>query len=68
MKDKKIEKLIKEIFKDIALRLYELNSKDRNSLLAEYREWIHEDFKKENILMLPYEAYTNRVEKFTEGS
>ena len=68
MKDKKIEKLIKEIFKDIALRLCELNYKDRNSLLAEYREWIHEDFKKENILMLPYEAYTIRVEKFKEES
>ena len=68
MKDKKIEKLIKEIFKDIALRLHELNYKDRNSLLAEHREWIHEDFKKENILMLPYEAYTIRVEKFKEDS
>ena len=68
MKDQKIEKLIKEIFKDIALRLYELNYKDRNSLLAEYREWIHEDFKEENILMLPYEAYTIRVEKFMEDS
>ena len=68
MKDKKIEKLIKEIFKDIALRLYELNYKDRNSLLAEYREWIEEDLKKENILMLPYEAYTIRVEKFKEDS
>ena len=66
MKDKKIEKLIKEIFKDIALRLYELNYKDRNSLLAEYREWIQEDFEDENILMLPYEAYTIRVEKFKE--
>ena len=66
MKDKKIDKLIKEIFKDIALRLHELNYKDRISLLAEYREWIHEDFKKENILMLPYEAYTIRVEKFKE--
>ena len=64
MKDKKIEKLIKEIFKDIALRLYELNYKDRNSLLAEYREWIHEDLDKKKILMLPYEAYTNRVKKF----
>ena len=68
MKDKKIEKLIKEIFKDIALRLYEINYRDRNSLLAEYREWIHEDFKMENILMLPYEAYTIRVEKFKEDS
>ena len=68
MKDKNIEKLIKEIFKDIALRLYELNYQDRNSLLAEYREWIHEDFKKEKILMLPYEAYTIRVENVKEDS
>ena len=68
MKEKKIEKLIKEILKDIALRLFELNYKDRNSLLAEYREWIHEDFDKKKILMLPYEAYTIRVEKFTEES
>ena len=66
MIDKKLEKLIKEIFKDIALRLCELNYKDRNSLLAEYREWIHEDFEKEKILMLPYEAYTIRVQKFKE--
>ncbi len=64
MKDKKLEKLIKEIFKDIALRLHELNYKNRNSLLAEYREWIHNDLKKENILMLPYEAYTHRVKEF----
>ena len=68
MKDKKIEKLIKEIFKDMARRLFELNYKDKYSLLAEYREWIHEDFKKENILMLPYEAYTIRLEKFKEES
>ena len=66
MKDKKIEKLIKEIFKDIALRLCELNYKDRNSLLAEYREWIHEDLDKEKILMLPYEAYTIRIKKIKE--
>ena len=66
MKDQKIEKLIKEIFKDIALRLCDLNYKDRNSLLAEYREWIHEDFEKAKILMLPYEAYTIRIEKFKE--
>ena len=66
MTDKEIEKLIKEIFKDIALRLCELNYKDRNSLLAEYREWIHEDLDKEKILMLPYEAYTIRIKKFKE--
>ena len=64
MIDKKLEKLIKEIFKDIALRLYDLNYKDRKSLLAEYREWIHEDLKKEKILMLPYEAYTIRIKEF----
>ena len=66
MIEKKLEKLIKEIFKDIALRLCELNYKDRNSLLAEYREWIHDDLEKDKILMLPYEAYTIRVEKFKE--
>jgi len=66
MIDKKLEKLIKEIFKDIALRLCELNYKDRNSLLAEYQEWINEDLENEKILMLPYEAYTIRVKKFKE--
>jgi len=64
MIDKKLEKLIKEIFKDVALRLYELNYKDRNSLLAEYREWIHEDLENDKILMIPYEAYTIKVKKF----
>ena len=66
MTDKEIEKIIKEIFKDVALRLFELNYKDRSSLLAEYREWIHENLEKEKILMLPYEAYTIRVKKFKE--
>tara|TARA_B100000900_G_scaffold272060_1_gene232372 strand:- start:521 stop:730 length:210 start_codon:yes stop_codon:yes gene_type:complete len=64
MKDKKLEKLIKEILKDIALRLLELNYKDRNSLLTEYREWIHKDLEKDRILMLPYEAYTIKVRKY----
>ena len=31
----KIEKLIKESFKDIAIRLYDLDYQDRKSLLAE---------------------------------
>ena len=66
MKDKKLEKLIKEILKDLALRIHELNYKDRNSLLAEYQEWINEDLENEKILMLPYEAYTIRVKKFKE--
>ena len=64
MRDKKLEKLIKEIFKDMALRLDELDYRDRKSLLAEYREWIHKDLEKNKILMLPYEAYTINVEKF----
>ena len=66
MKDKKIEKLIKEIFKDTALRLYELNYKDRNSLLAEYREQIYKNLETEKILMLPYEAYRIKVKNFKE--
>ena len=39
MKRKEIEDLIKENFKDTALRIYELDNEDRKSLLAEYREW-----------------------------
>jgi len=64
MTDKILEKIIKEIFIDLALRLHELNDKDRKSLLAEFSEWIHKDLEKEKILMLPYEAYTIRVKKF----
>ena len=37
MTDKEIENLIKEIFKDTALRIYELDNEDRKILLAEYR-------------------------------
>ena len=62
MKNKKTEKLIKEILKDIALRLYELNYKDRISLLAEYREWIMNDLDFKEIMMLPYEAYTDKLD------
>tara|TARA_Y100000589_G_scaffold96328_1_gene90897 strand:- start:652 stop:861 length:210 start_codon:yes stop_codon:yes gene_type:complete len=60
--DNKVEKLIKESFKDIAIRLYDLNFEDRNSLLAEYREWIIYEIDFEKILMLPYEAYTEMSE------
>ena len=60
--DKKVEKLIKECFKDIAIRLCELDYQDRNSLLAEYKEWIISDIDYERILMLPYEAYTQILE------
>ena len=60
--DNKVEKLIKESFKDLAIRLYDLDYKDRKSLLAEYKEWIIRDIDFESILMLPYEAYTQILE------
>ena len=62
MKKNELENLIKENFKDTALRIYELDNEDRNSLLAEYREWIMDDFNFEEVMMLPYEAYTNRLD------
>ena len=62
MKRKEIENLIKENFKDTALRILELDNKDRKSLLAEYREWIMNDLDFVEIMMLPYEAYTDRLD------
>ena len=62
MKKKEIENLIKENFKDTALRIYELDNEDRNSLLAEYREWILNDLNINEVMMLPYEAYTNELD------
>ena len=58
----KLEKLIKESLKDIAIRIYDLNYQDRKCLLAEYKEWIISDIDFERILMLPYEAYTQILE------
>ena len=62
MDKREIENLIKENFKDTALRIYELDNGDRNSLLAEYREWIMNDLDFEEVMMLPYEAYTDRLD------
>jgi len=62
MKRKEIENLIKENFKDTALRIYELDIEDRKSLLAEYREWIMNDLDFEEVMMLPYEAYTDKLD------
>ena len=59
MRKTEIENLIKENIKDTALRIYELDNDDRKSLLAEYREWIMNELDFEEVLMLPYEAYTN---------
>ena len=57
--NKKIEKLIKESLKDVAIRIYDLSEKDRQSLLIEYKEWISENPNFQDILMLPFEAYTD---------
>ena len=62
MRKKEIENLIKENFKDTALRIYELDNEDRKSLLAEYREWIMNDLDFVEIMMLPYEAYTDKLD------
>ena len=63
MIDKEIEHLIKENFVNIVLRIHELNSKDRESLIYEFKEWIIDDIHSRNILMLPYEAYTDSLNK-----
>jgi len=62
MKKNELENLIKENFKDKALRIYELDNEDRNCLLAEYREWIMHDLDLEQVMMLPYEAYTDKLD------
>ena len=62
MKNKEIENLIKENLKDTALRIFELDNEDRKSLLAEYKEWILNELNSVEILMLPYEAYTDKFD------
>jgi len=62
MKRKEIENLIKENFKDTALRILDLDFEDRKSLLAEYREWIMNDLDFEEVMMLPFEAYTDKLD------
>ena len=62
MRKTEIENLIKENIKDIALRIYELDNEDRKSLLAEYREWILNDLDSIEVMMLPYEAYTDKLD------
>ncbi len=62
MSKTEIENLIKENIKDTALRIYELDNEDRKSLLAEYREWIINDLDSIEVMMLPYEAYTDNLD------
>ena len=62
MNKKDLEKLIKESLKDIAIRIYDLNLEDRKSLLEEYKELIVNDINIEEILMLPFESYTDNTE------
>ena len=62
MRNKKIENLIKENLKDTALRIFELDNEDKKSLLAEYKEWIMDDLDFQEVMMLPYEAYTDKLD------
>ena len=62
MRKTEIENLIKENIKDTALRIYELDNEDRKSLLAEYRELIMNDLNIKEVMMLPYEAYTDKLD------
>lgn len=62
MNNKELEKLIKESLKDIAIRMYDLDLADRKSLLNEYKELIINDIDIEQILMLPFESYTDNTE------
>ena len=69
MRKKEIVHLIKENIKDTALRIYELDNEDRKSLLAEYREWIMNDLDWGEVMMLPYEASTDKLDSnFLEDS
>ena len=63
MNKRELENLIKENLKDKALRIDELDDKDRKSLLAEYKEWIINEIDFEEIMMLPFEAYTDGLDK-----
>ena len=63
MNKKELENLIKENLKDTALRIHELDNEDRDSLLAEYKEWILNELDFEEVMMLPHEAYTNRLDR-----
>ena len=63
MNKKELENLIKENLKDTALRIHELDSKDRNSLISEYKEWILNELDFDEVMMLPYEAYTDKLDR-----
>ena len=63
MNKKEIENLIKENLKDAALRIHELDDDDRKSLLKEYKEWILNELDFDEVMMLPYEAYTNKLDR-----
>ena len=63
MNKKELENLIKENLKDTALRIHELDNRDRNSLIEEYNEWILNELDFDEVMMLPYEAYTNKLDR-----
>jgi len=62
MINKKVVDLIQESLKEITIHMVSLNSKNRNSLLAEFKEWFIKDIESDEILMLPYEGYSDRLQ------
>ena len=63
MNKKELENLIKENLKDAALRIHDLDKKDSKSLISEYKEWILNELDFDEVMMLPYEAYTNKLDR-----
>ena len=62
MINKKVVDLIQESLQEITIQMVSLNSKNRNSLLAEFKEWFIKDIESDEILMLPYEGYSDRLQ------
>ena len=63
MNKKELENLIKENLKDTALRIHDLDKQDSKSLISEYKEWILNELDFNEVMMLPYEAYTNKLDR-----
>ena len=62
MINKKVVDLIQESLQEITIHMVSLNSKNRNSLLAEFKEWFIKNIESDEILMLPYEGYSDRLQ------
>jgi len=43
-------------------RINLLDNSDKKCVLEEYKEWIMNDLDSEEVMMLPYEAYTDKLD------